>query len=82
MFLPVLWLIPTYGVLRTLIIFALLLLIMSLIGLLPRVRFTIALPSTVLALVVIVGVLIVPLGSLKQIPNLIYEKNPCITTYR
>jgi spermidine synthase len=73
-FLPVLWLIPTYGVLRTLLIFAVLLLLMSFIGLLPRLRFPIAAPSTVLTLVVIVGVLIVPLGSLKQIPNLIYEK--------
>lgn len=73
-FLPVLWLIPAVGVRRTLIIFALLLLIVSLIGLLPRVRLNIAVPVAVVALVVIVASPLLPLGSLKDIPNLVYER--------
>ncbi len=64
-FLPVLWLIPTFGVRRTLLIFGLLLFAASLWGLRPIWR-----PSFLL---VVIAVLL-PLGPLKDIPNLIYDK--------
>ena len=64
-FLPVLWLIPTFGVRRTLLIFGVLLFAASLWGLRPIWR-----PSFLL---VVIAVLL-PLGPLKDIPNLIYDK--------
>jgi len=64
-FLPVLWLVPTFGVRRTLLIFGALLFAASLWGLRPRWR-----PAFALALIP----LVIPLGPLKYIPNLIYEK--------
>ncbi|HET8910269.1 MAG TPA: fused MFS/spermidine synthase [Ktedonobacteraceae bacterium] len=63
-FLPVLWLIPTFGVRKTLLILGALLFAASLWGLRWRWR-----PAFVLVLLA----LIVPLGPLKDIPNLIYE---------
>ena len=64
-FLPVLWLIPTFGVRRTLLIFGMLLFAASLWGLRPIWR-----PSFLLVIVA----LLLPLGPLKDIPNLIYDK--------
>jgi len=64
-FLPVLWLIPTFGVRRTLLIFGVLLFAASLWGLRLRWR-----PAFALVLVA----LVIPLGPLKYIPNLIYEQ--------
>ncbi|HTI14744.1 MAG TPA: fused MFS/spermidine synthase [Dictyobacter sp.] len=64
-FLPVLWLIPTFGVRRTLLIFGTLLFAASLWGLRPRWRPSFALPLILLVL---------PLGPLKDIPNLIYNQ--------
>ena len=64
-FLPVLWMIPTFGVRRTLIIFGILLFAASLWGLRPVFR-----PAIVLVLLAI----LVPLGPLKSIPGLIYER--------
>jgi spermidine synthase len=64
-FLPVLWLIPTFGVRRTLLIFSALLFAASLWGLRPRWR-----PAFAIALIP----LVIPLGPLKYIPNLVYEK--------
>ena len=64
-FLPVLWLIPTFGVRRTLLIFGTLLFAASLWGLRPRFR-----PAFALVLLA----LILPLGPLKDIPNLIYTQ--------
>jgi spermidine synthase len=64
-FLPVLWLIPTFGVRRTILIFGVLLFAASLWGLRPKIR-----PAFILALLV----LFIPLDSLKSIPNLTYEK--------
>ena len=64
-FLPVLWMIPTFGVRRTLIIFGVLLFAASLWGLRPVMR-----PAFILVLLAV----IVPLGPLKSIPNLIYEQ--------
>ncbi len=64
-FLPVLWLIPTFGVRRTLLIFGALLFVASLWGLRPLWR-------PVVALVLIA--LVLPLGPLKDIPGLIYEQ--------
>ncbi|MBA2285022.1 MAG: fused MFS/spermidine synthase [Ktedonobacteraceae bacterium] len=64
-FLPVLWLIPTFGVRRSLLIFGAVLFAASLWGLRPRWR-----PAFALVLVV----LVLPLGPLKAIPNLIYEQ--------
>jgi spermidine synthase len=64
-FLPVLWLVPTFGVRRTLLIFGALLFAASLWGLRPRWR-----PAFAIALIP----LVIPLGPLKYIPNLIYEK--------
>jgi spermidine synthase len=61
----VLWLIPTFGVRRTLLIFGALLFAASLWGLRPIWR-----PSFAVALVL----LVVPLGPLKEIPNLQYDK--------
>ncbi|GAC1378964.1 MAG: fused MFS/spermidine synthase [Ktedonobacteraceae bacterium] len=64
-FLPVLWLIPTFGVRRTLLIFGALLFAASLWGLRLRWR-----PAFGLLLIA----LVLPLGPLKNIPNLIYEQ--------
>jgi spermidine synthase len=64
-FLPVLWLIPTFGVRRTLLIFGALLFAASLWGLRPLLR-----PAFALFLIV----LVLPIGPLKDIPNLIYEQ--------
>lgn len=64
-FLPVLWLIPTFGVRRTILVFGVLLFAASLWGLRPLLR-----PAFILALVV----LLIPLDSLKSIPNQIYTK--------
>ncbi len=64
-FLPVLWLIPTFGVRRTLLILGALLFAASLWGLRLRWR-------PVFALVLLV--LIIPLGPLKDIPYLIHEQ--------
>src|SRR6266852_4612950 len=64
-FLPVLWLIPTFGVRRTLLIFGVLLFAASLWGLRPRLR-----PTFALVLIA----LVLPLGPLKEIPYLIYEQ--------
>src|SRR3989440_4720791 len=64
-FLPVLWLIPTFGVRRTLLIFGALLFAASLWGL--RLRWRPAFALVLLALVI-------PLGPLKDIPNLIYDQ--------
>jgi len=64
-FLPVLWLIPTLGVRRTLLVYGTLLFAASLWGLRPLWR-----PAFVIAL----ATLVIPLGPLKEIPNLIYEQ--------
>lgn len=64
-FLPVLWLIPTFGVRRTLLIVATLLFAASLWGLRPRWR-----PSFAIALIL----LVLPLGPLKDIPYLLHEQ--------
>lgn len=64
-FLPVLWLIPTFGVRRTLLIFGALLFAASLWGL--RLRWRPAFALVLLALVI-------PLGPLKDIPYLIYDQ--------
>ncbi|HCI82041.1 MAG TPA: spermine synthase, partial [Ktedonobacter sp.] len=64
-FLPVLWMIPTFGVRHTLIIFGILLFAASLWGLRPLFR-----PAFVLVLLAI----LVPLGPLKSIPGLIYNQ--------
>ncbi|TMD68116.1 MAG: spermine synthase [Chloroflexi bacterium] len=64
-FLPVLWLIPTFGVRRTLLIFGVMLFTASLWGLRPRWR-----PAFSLVLIA----LVLPLGPLKNIPDLIYEQ--------
>ncbi len=64
-FLPVLWLVPTFGVRRTLLIFGVLLFAASLWGLRPIWR-----PSFLLVIIA----LVLPLGPLKDIPHLIYDK--------
>jgi spermidine synthase len=64
-FLPVLWLIPTFGVRRSLLLFGALLFAASLWGLRPRWR-----PAFTIVLVL----LVLPLGPLKNIPNLKYEQ--------
>lgn len=64
-FLPVLWLIPAFGVRRTLLIFGVMLFAASLWGLKPRWR-----PAFSLVLIA----LVLPLGPLKNIPDLIYEQ--------
>ncbi|HLZ57983.1 MAG TPA: fused MFS/spermidine synthase [Ktedonosporobacter sp.] len=64
-FLPVLWLIPSFGVRRTLLIFGTLLFAASLWGLRPRWRPSFAIPLILLVL---------PLGPLKDIPYLQYEQ--------
>src|SRR5579884_3362642 len=64
-FLPVLWLIPTFGVRRTLLIFGVLLFAASLWGLRWRWR-----PAFLLVLIAVA----LPLGPLKDIPGLIYEQ--------
>ena len=64
-FLPVLWLIPTFGVRRTLLIFSALLFAASLWGLRPLWR-----PAFAIVLIA----LVLPLGPLKDIPHLIYEQ--------
>ncbi|HEX6556351.1 MAG TPA: fused MFS/spermidine synthase [Ktedonobacteraceae bacterium] len=64
-FLPVLWLIPAFGVRRTLLIFGVILFAASLWGLRQRWR-----PAFSLVLIA----LVLPLGPLKNIPDLIYEQ--------
>ena len=64
-FLPVLWLIPTFGVRRTLLIFGVLLFAASLWGLRTLWR-----PAFAIVLIV----LVLPLGPLKDIPYLKYEQ--------
>jgi spermidine synthase len=64
-FLPVLWMIPTFGVRRTLLIFGALLFAASLWGLRPRWR-----PAFAIVLIL----LVLPLGPLKNIPYLMYEQ--------
>src|SRR5579863_1170363 len=64
-FLPVLWMIPTFGVRRTLLIFGALLFAASLWGLRPRWR-----PAFVIVLIL----LVLPLGPLKDIPYLMYDQ--------
>src|SRR5947208_8766678 len=64
-FLPVLWLIPTFGVRRAFLIFGALLFAASLWGLRPLFR-----PAFALVLVA----LILPLGPLKNIPYLKYDQ--------
>ena len=64
-FLPILWLIPTFGVRRTLLILGVFLFSASLWGLRLRWR-----PAFSLVLIA----LVLPLGPLKDIPNLIYEQ--------
>jgi len=64
-FLPVLWLIPTFGVRRTLLIFGVLLFAASLWGLRPRWRPAFAIVLIALAL---------PLGPLTDIPYLKYDQ--------
>lgn len=64
-FLPVLWLIPTFGVRRTLLILGVLLFAASLWGLRLLWR-----PSFLIVLIM----LVLPLGPLKDIPYLIYEQ--------
>lgn len=64
-FLPVLWLIPTFGVRRTLLIFGAMLFAASLWGLRPRFR-----PAFAIVLIL----LVLPLGPLKDIPHLIYDQ--------
>ncbi|GCE13054.1 spermidine synthase [Tengunoibacter tsumagoiensis] len=68
-FLPVLWLIPTWGVRRSLLILATLLLAASLWGLRPRWRPSFSVAFILLAVVT----LVVPLGPLKDIPHLKYQ---------
>lgn len=65
-FLPVLWLIPTFGVQRTLLILGALLFAASLWGLRPRLLR----PAFILFLIT----LVLPLGPLKNIPYLIYHQ--------
>ncbi|GCE49721.1 spermidine synthase [Thermosporothrix hazakensis] len=62
-FLPVLWMIPTFGVRRSLLILGALLFLASLWGLRPYWRFAVVIPLIAVVL---------PLGPLKEIPNLIY----------
>ncbi len=69
-FLPVLWLIPTWGVRRTLLICATLLFAASLWGLRPRWRIPFALGEVALVLIT----LFLPLAPLKTIPNMIYDQ--------
>lgn len=69
-FLPVLWLIPTFGVRRTLLLFGTLLFAASLWGLRPRLRPAFSVVSVGLALIT----LLLPLGPLKDIPHLIYTQ--------
>ncbi|MBA2392971.1 MAG: fused MFS/spermidine synthase [Ktedonobacteraceae bacterium] len=64
-FLPVLWLIPTFGVRRTFLILGVLLFAASLWSLRPYWR-----PAFIVVLVA----LILPLGPLKNIPDLIYNQ--------
>jgi predicted membrane-bound spermidine synthase len=64
-FLPVLWLIPTFGVRRTFLIFGVLLFAASLWSLRSYWR---------LAFILVLIALLLPLGPLKNIPNLIYNQ--------
>jgi spermidine synthase len=68
-FLPVIWLIPAYGVRRTMLIFAVLLFAASLWGFRPRWR-----PTFLLTLVPFLLSLVISLGPLRSIPHLIYEQ--------
>jgi spermidine synthase len=64
-FLPVLWLIPTFGVRRTFLIFGVLLFAASLWSLRSYWR---------LGFILVLVALLLPLGPLKNIPNLIYNQ--------
>jgi hypothetical protein len=64
-FLPVFIFIPLFGVQRTLLVFSTLLFAASLWGLRPRWR---------VSFVIILVVLVLPLGPLKEIPNLVYQQ--------
>lgn len=72
-FLPVLWLIPTFGVRRTMLLFGAVLLAASLWGLFPKKRITLALPLPAVA-ILLIAVLTIPLSPLKEIPHLIHEQ--------
>lgn len=69
-FLPVLWLIPSFGVRRTLLLFGALLFAASIWGLRPRLRPAGSIVSVALVLITV----LLPLGPLKNIPNLIYTQ--------
>jgi spermidine synthase len=70
-FLPVLVLIPAWGVRRTLLAMCVALVAVSLWGLVPRVRVAASLPAAVL-LVPLLLPQVAPLGPLKNLPGLIY----------
>jgi spermidine synthase len=72
-FLPVLLLIPAWGVRRTLLAVCVILLAASLWGLRPRLRIAASIPGVVL-LVPLLLPQIAPLGMLKPEPELIYEQ--------
>ena len=71
-FLPVLWLIPTFGVRRTLLIFGVALFVVSLGGIRPMWHRSFVIPPVLAVLSILL--LLVPLGPLKVIPNLIYDQ--------
>lgn len=73
-FLPVLWLIPTFGVRRTFLIFAALLFAASLWGLWQMQPRPLWRPLAVIIQATLIGTLLIQLGPLKQIPNLIYHQ--------
>ncbi|GHO42480.1 spermidine synthase [Ktedonospora formicarum] len=74
-FLPVLWLIPTFGVRRSLLIFATLLFAASLWGLwqIQKSRLLWR-PLTAIVQIALIATLFMELGPLKQIPDLIYHQ--------
>jgi spermidine synthase len=72
-FLPVLLLIPSWGVRRTLIAACVALLAASLWGLVPRWRVAVSLPGAIL-LVPLLLPQVAPLGPLKTIPGMIYSQ--------
>ncbi|HEV2404587.1 MAG TPA: fused MFS/spermidine synthase [Ktedonobacterales bacterium] len=72
-FLPVLLLIPSWGVRRTLIAACVALLAASLWGLVPRWRVAVSLPGAILLVPLLLPQL-APLGPLKTIPGMIYSQ--------
>lgn len=70
-FLPVLVLIPAWGVRRTLFTGCVVLVVASLWGLRPRVRIAASVPAAILLAPLLLPQ-VVPLGPLKQVPGLIY----------